>query len=326
MTQSDAASQSRSESESEEGEDEEPNNNPDINSTLAQISFGALAKAQESLGPRRKLKRSRSAMDEEDEDDEDHSGDRHKRAAKPTTATTSNPLDDIRARIRAAKEEKANAASKPSGKDRERTSKDITHRTSKHAPAVQSSKHAVSRRRTVVDTVNNLPVKSRDPRFDGAVPSYNPAGNSKYQSKSVPKPHPSAEGVGNKNYAFLEEYRASELAALRAQMAKTKNPDEKEELKKTITSMRDRQRAYSQRQKEREVVAEHKRKEREMIRDGKKSKAWFMKKGDVKKEVLKKRYEEMGSRERQKGLERRRKKVASKERKNMPDARRGAVE
>lgn len=260
-------------------------------------------------------------MDEDDEDDNNNDGSRHKH--KPN-----NPLDDIRARIRAAKEEKTTSkptTTKPNPKDKERL-----QRTSKHAPAVQSSKHAVSRRRTVVDAANNLPVKSRDPRFDGAVAGYTLPGSnsshSKYQTKAAPKPHPSLDGVGNKNYAFLDEYRASELAELKTRMAKTKNLDEKEELKQTIMSMKDRQRAYNQRQKEREVVAEHRQKERGLIREGKKSKAWFMKKGDVKKEVLKKKYEEMGSRERQKGLERRRKKVASKERKNMPDTRRGAME
>lgn len=70
-------------------------------------------------------------------------------------------------------------------------------------------------------------------------------------------------------------------------------------------------------------MSEHKKKERQLIREGKKSQPYYLKKSELKTEVLKKKYEGMGSRERAKALERRRKKVASKEKKDLPWARRG---
>lgn len=98
--------------------------------------------------------------------------------------------------------------------------------------------------------------------------------------------------------------------------------DEREELKRKITSMADRMKTFERKQREVEVVREHKRKERELLKEGKKSQPYFLKKGDVKREVLKKRFEEMGAKERQKSIMRRRKKVASRERREMPAMRR----
>ena len=71
------------------------------------------------------------------------------------------------------------------------------------------------------------------------------------------------------------------------------------------------------------MIAEHKKKEKEAIREGKKSTPYYLKKSDLKKQVMQKKYEEMGSRDRAKALERRRKKLASKERRDMPMERRG---
>ena len=58
------------------------------------------------------------------------------------------------------------------------------------------------------------------------------------------------------------------------------------------------------------MLQEHKRKEKQLIKEGKKSQPYFLKKSELKKEVLKKKYESMGSKERAKAVERRRKKVA----------------
>lgn len=230
-----------------------------------------------------------------------------KRKEKHTkTATdapsTASPLDDIRAKIREAREQKREASSKAQDtKDKKPT------RTSKHAPMVQSSKRAVSRKRTVVEPP--AIAKARDPRFDAAVMGHSGAGK-----------NPDA---ANKAYAFLDEYRASELKELKAQLAKTKNAEQKEALKRQIRSASDRMKSMANRKRERDIQAEHKKKEKQLIREGKKSNPYFLKKSDLKKQVMAKKYEEMGSRDRAKALERRRKKIASKERKEMPMERRG---
>src|SRR5204862_242336 len=116
------------------------------------------------------------------------------------------------------------------------------------------------------------------------------------------------------------------LAELRQQLAKAKTAGEKASLKHTITSLTDKQRAFEQKRREREVLAQHRKRERELIRKGKKSQPWFLKKGDARKEVLVQRYEGMSGKQRQRTLERRRKKVAGKERKEMRRGRRGVGE
>ena len=258
----------------------------DIKASLSNISFGALAKAQASMGSKKRKEKQSKATEE--------------------TAATASPLDDIRARIREAREQKREAASKQeSSKDAKE--KKAAARASKHAPMVQSSKKAVSRKRTVIEPA--AVAKARDPRFDAAVMGHSGAGKN--------------TEAASKAYSFLDEYRASELKELKAQLAKTKNAEQKEALKKQIRSATDQMRARENRKRERDVVLDHKKREKQAIREGKKSTPYYLKNSDLKKQVLQKKYEDMGSRDRAKALERRRKKMASKERKEMPMERRG---
>ncbi|OAL74112.1 hypothetical protein A7D00_2143 [Trichophyton violaceum] len=286
----------------------EDNGDNDIKSSLSQISFGALAKAQQSLGPLKKGAKRKHGGEEEGEVEEANENTKYKKSK-------SDALNELRERIRRAKEEKASKSDR--SRDSELSDKNHKEaRSSKHAPAVQSSKYAVSRRRVVVDGEKVAQVKSRDPRFDSAVQSY--SHNTK--SSSYSKSH--SDLAAAKNYAFLNEYRDAELKELEEKLRRSKKDDEKARLKKMITSMKDRKRAMENRERERQVLARHRKKERELIKEGKKEKAWFLKRADLKKEALKEKYESMGAKERQKGIERRRKKVASKEKREMPRSRR----
>ncbi|KAL1952601.1 hypothetical protein VTO42DRAFT_4698 [Malbranchea cinnamomea] len=296
----------------------EPEN---IDATLKSISFGALAKAQESLGPqhlRRKRKYSSGTQDEygsgSSSEDDDGASKRRKKS--------SGAVDEMHASIRAKREEKEDKMKtkkkKGQEEDNDREMKDgkkerkkeIPHRSSKHAPQVLSSKTPVSRKRVVVEA---LPAaKARDPRFDSLV----------LASSSAGRGRDSAAQAAAQNYAFLKEYREKEITELRTQMAKTKNAEEKERLKRTLTSMLDRQRAFERKEAEREVLARHKRRERELLREGKKSKPYFLKRSEVRKQVLKEKWEKMKGSERKKAIERRRKKLAARERKDMPPTRR----
>lgn len=265
-----AASDAESDAESDSASSEPPND--DIKASLASISFGALAKAQSSMSDKKR----KSKHSEE----------------TPSTST----VDDIRAKLREAREAKELAASKV---------KDQKARTSKHAPMAMSSKRAVTRRRTAVE----LPPapKARDPRFDAAVMGHSGVGKHAH---------------GGKAYAFLDEYRASELAELKGQLAKTKNLDMKEKLKAQIRTAQDKMRSAANKKREEDVRAEHKSREKQLIKEGKKATPYYLKNSDLKKQVLEKKFGEMGSRERGKALERRRKKMASKEKKSMPWERR----
>ena len=218
----------------------------------------------------------------------------------PKDDTAASTVDDIRTKLREAREQKLEAAAKSK-------SKETKSRSSKHAPMELSSKRAVTRKRAAVE----LPPapRSRDPRFDAAVMGHSGVGK---------HPH------GGKAYAFLDEYRASELNDLKEQMRKTKNVQQKEKLKGEIRRMQDRLRSAQNKKREAEVQAEHKKREKQLIREGKKANPYYLKNSELQKQVLERKYEEMGSRERAKALERRRRKMASKERKEMPWERRGA--
>ncbi|KAF7591287.1 rRNA biogenesis protein rrp36 [Aspergillus hancockii] len=276
---SDEHSDLENEEDEEESEDDDNGADDDVQASLSSISFGALAKAQASLGPKSKRKA---------------------KTVKPTeeSPSTSSPLDDIRARIREAREQKR----QESGKSKD--SAKFT-RSSKHAPMVQSSKYAVSRKRTVIEPPS-VP-KSRDPRFDPTVLGH----NGRHDADAA-----------RKAYSFLDDYRSSELKELKERLAKTKNAHEKEELKREIRSTSDRLRAIENRRREDEILADHKKREKQLIREGKKSNPYYLKKSDLKKQVMLKKYENMNSKDRAKALERRRKKITSKERKEMPMERR----
>ncbi|KAL2371106.1 rRNA biogenesis protein rrp36 [Blastomyces gilchristii] len=305
------SAEDHSEEDDDEGEEDDDDDgdvedsSSDINPSLNAISFGALAKAQASLGKRKRPTASTGGISP-------------KRAKVPgrhsptPSASSSGEKQEPEPELSEYQKHLAANAKKPPQK--------LTHRTSKHAPTIQSSRHAVSRKRTILEPP---PVpKARDPRFDSVVLSHSTNGNSSTASNAAIH--------ARKNYAFLDSYRKDEIAQLRKQVStlQTKkhktNYDERElaRLKRQITSMSDRQRTFERKEMEREVLVQHRRKERELIREGKKSKPYFLKRGEVKKEAVAKRFTEMSGKEKQRALERRRKKVAGKERKEMPWGRR----
>jgi ribosomal RNA-processing protein 36 len=226
---------------------------------MSKVSFGALAKAQDALSKEQSAARKRKRGDD-------------------TSKSQEDKLEALRERLRQIKAEKM-ANGPKSGKkaegakkrkviendDSEEEDEDTADeseadappksRSSKHAPMVQSSKRMVSRKRQVVDV--KKPV-FRDPRFDnmgGAAPDDNTLGN---------------------RYAFLNDYRASEIAELRSTIKKTKNEGEKERLKKKLLSMESQQKARESKEQQQEVVRDHKKKEKELVKQGKQP--FFLKK------------------------------------------------
>lgn len=175
-------------------------------------------------------------------------------------------------------------------------------RTSKHAPQEQSSKRPVSRRRDVVSLPDARRGPARDPRFD-------PVGAGRLD-----------EGKARRAYAFLEEYREKELLELRQQLKKTKDEAQRESLKREIMSMESRKKARQKRDEGENVLAEHKKKEKEMVAQGKKP--FYLKKSEQKKQALTNRFESMSKGQVDRAIERKRKKVAGKEKKELGDIQR----
>ena len=230
------------------------------------MSFGALAKAQETLTKH---------------------GQSEKKSFKDSSATVLPP--------RHQDSEATEATERLAGKKDRR---DFS-RSSKHAPTELSSKKAVSRKREIVPTQKR---DIRDPRFESVT-------------------GPLDEQKTKKNYAFLDEYRDSEMSALKSTIRTTKDTEAKEKLKRALVSMESRKKAQQAKEQQQEVLRAHRSKEKESIQQGKKP--FYLKKGEQKKLALVKRFEGMKGKQVDRAIERRRKKQARRERKEIPEGRRG---
>ncbi|KAH9843451.1 pre-rRNA processing protein [Teratosphaeria destructans] len=176
-------------------------------------------------------------------------------------------------------------------------------RTSKHAPAAQSTRHQVSRKRQVIDVPRRV---VRDPRFDAIHHSSTPNHNA------------------DKAYAFLTDYQKSEIAELKAALKKVKSEDEKELLKRKINAMENRLKAKDAKEREQKVMREHRKAERAKVEEGKMP--FYLKKKELKERALTEKFKSMKGKEREKLIERRKRKEGQKERRKMPmDRRMGAV-
>lgn len=189
-------------------------------------------------------------------------------------------------------------------------------RSSKHAPVEMTSKKQVSRRRDFLTvTAETKKTQARDPRFMPLGPGAGSAGGSGGGGKID-------EIKTRKAYAFLDDYRESEMQELRAAIKKSKNPADKEKLQKALMSMESRKKAQERKDKERAVIEEHRKKEKELVKQGKTP--FYLKRSEQKKRMLVDQFQGMKKKEADRAIERRRKKVASKEKKLLPMARRGA--
>lgn len=177
-------------------------------------------------------------------------------------------------------------------------------RANKHAPTEMPSSRQVSRRREVVSTGELGPRRqARDPRFDPAVA------------------HPGGGKADERAYAFLDEYRESEMQELRAAIKKTKKDTyEREQLQRALKSMEGKRDAKARREREKAVVEEHRRREKELVRQGKKP--FYLKKSEQKKRLLLDQFAGMSDKQVDKTIAKRRKKQAAKERMDLPFARR----
>nr|KIR49201.1 rRNA biogenesis protein RRP36 [Cryptococcus bacillisporus CA1280] len=189
-----------------------------------------------------------------------------------------------------------------------------TKRGSKHAPALLSTKKQVSRKRQVIEVSKP---ERRDPRFS-----------------SVSAGHANAD-LHSKSYSFLPDLLRQELSGLKEAVAAAKKAEkncpwaekpmrtaERERLEVQMGQVRTKLVRTEKEAMEREVLAKAKREEREKRSQGKG--AWFMKKGEKKDLLLKARFETLekqgGKTAVKKLVEKKRKKLASKEKKSRPFA------
>ncbi|EWC45092.1 hypothetical protein DRE_06231 [Drechslerella stenobrocha 248] len=280
----------------EDEEDDEESDDGDVAADLETISFGALAKAQRSL----KRKRNES-------DAGGSSGDEKLDAAKSRDPQNKAKLAEVKSQLQALSADSKSSFAESLRKAREKrrepkSTSESRSRSSKHAPMEMSSKKAVSRRRTVMELPTDT---TRDPRFDRM-------GGEALDQQRI-----------ERNYAFLDEYRDSEIKSLRRELAKEKNPMRKEQLQKMLQPLESKQEAKQKQLDRNNILAEHKKKEREAIKQGKTP--FYLKKSEQKKLVLTTQFAKMGQKQRSRVIERKRKKLTSKEKKRMPWSRRTAA-
>ncbi|KAK4226245.1 hypothetical protein QBC38DRAFT_234997 [Podospora fimiseda] len=283
--ESQAGSDVEDEDDGEEEEEDDDDDAPKIDAT--QLSFGALARAQASLGNVTNSKRKRRISHGSAVSDTSSKSQQHQQQHVPL-----DPREKEREELRAAQK---------------RFKEQKQSRSSKHAPTEISSKRQVSRKRDFLSEGTLHKSHARDPRF---MPLPSKAGSDSRIE----------EIKFRKAYAFLDEYRESEMAELRATIKKTRDLKEKEKLQKALLSMESRKKAQERKDKERKVIEEHRQKEKELVKQGKTP--FYLKKQELKKKVLEETFKGMKKGQVDKAIERRRKKVAGKEKKNLPFARR----
>ncbi|OXB35921.1 rRNA biogenesis protein RRP36 [Cryptococcus neoformans] len=189
-----------------------------------------------------------------------------------------------------------------------------TKRGSKHAPAAMSTKKQVSRKRQVIEVPKP---ERRDPRFS-----------------SVSAGHANAD-LHSKSYSFLPDLLRQEFSGLKEAVAAAKKAEkncswaekpmktaERERLEVQMGQVRTKLVRTEKESMEREILAKAKKEEREKRTQGKG--AWYMKKGEKKDLLLKARFETLekqgGKTAVKKLVEKKRKKLASKEKKSRPFA------
>ena len=194
-------------------------------------------------------------------------------------------------------------------------------RSSKHAPAEVSSKRAVKRGPSSINpTISSTtalgsgPFVARDPRFDPAVLARSNPRAAVGTSSSGPSSLLSSSKKSD--YAFLEAHRAQEIRALRTQSRDPKaTQHDRDRAKRQLARWDSQQRARDTKILEAHVRDEHRQKERELAAQGKKP--FFLKRAELKKRVMTERYSGLSDKQAERAVERRRKKVAGKEKKEL---------
>ena len=272
----------------------------DVEEYLSNVSFGALKQAQDALSSKKRKRSSDEPTDQEDKLEALRKRMKQIRDAKaaeaPLTATTKYPKQSSRPTDSTA-DSASDSGSAPSEVDAPSKS-----RTSKYAPRAQSTKHQVTRKRAAIA----LPKSTvRDPRFDAF-----------HSTTSTLPPGTNTD----KAYSFLRDYQKSEIAELKTAMRATKVDEDKVILRRKIVSMENRIKSQEAKEREQAVVSAHRKEERGRVEQGKQP--YYLKTKEVKERALVERFKGMKGKEREKIVEKRRKKEGQKERKRMPEGRR----
>ncbi|KAJ1030457.1 hypothetical protein NDA16_001366 [Ustilago loliicola] len=320
----------------------------DLRQQMKQIPFSALMKARQQLGDSDDF----SEPDISDLEEDEFASDRQRlssaKAKQPQRSQSTSGADEaletkrqeVRERLRQLRGSapsssssavngensawaEARAAREARRKENER--KELAKRSNKNAPTEMSSKRPVSRRRNVVDTPSTSATHVRDPRFESLSGSTN-------------------KDLFAKSYSFLPEMFKDELITLKRTLAKLKKQEAtqagpKAKSEQAIAIREERAKVEAALRRAEGLAGERERRQRESVVKGKIKKEnkervekglqpFYPKQREIKQMLLKDKYDGLaGDGEKVKGqekkqlkkaLERRRRRNAQKEKKDMP--------
>jgi ribosomal RNA-processing protein 36 len=172
-------------------------------------------------------------------------------------------------------------------------------RANKNCPMEISSKKPVSRKRQVIEEPKR---RHRDPRFDETTQNVNSA-------------------HFKQNYAFLDAYRQSEVEALKKELERSKDPEDRRRLKQLLGKYKSEEKLQEQRALKASVRKEWRQQELEKVKQGKRP--FYLKRSAQQQLEMERRYatlKEQGQVE--KVVERKLKRSAQRDLKRMPQRRR----
>ncbi|KAK4047343.1 rRNA biogenesis protein rrp36 [Microbotryomycetes sp. JL221] len=181
-----------------------------------------------------------------------------------------------------------------------------THRSNKHAqvPMEMSSKKPVSRHRQIAETKT---IRARDPRFDSLSGGFKP-------------------DLFQNSYGFLKDKQTQELDELRktanlARKNKLLPQEEKNQIETALTRMQSKQASRQAKERDDLALRNWKKQEQEKRQQGKKE--FYLKDSDKKKLQLKAKFDDLAQDKKQlrKAIEKKRRKMAQKDKKSMPNRR-----
>lgn len=175
----------------------------------------------------------------------------------------------------------------------------------KHAPSEASSKRRVSVIRPIpgltmtksgADSASRDSRLYRDIRFDATYGKAN-------------------EDRVREDYAFLDDYRREEIAELQAKLKKTEESYVRSQIQTQIQSLQSKLKTLEKRDFRKKVLNDHRQQQRDQAKDGKNP--YYLKRSDQRKLVLTEQFKTMKKKDIDRAIERRRKKVTGKEKKDM---------
>lgn len=266
---------------------DEPSDDDDDD--MDSISFGALNAAQRKLEQKASKKKGGKAQRRRSDGDRDSSDD------SDSDSDGSEEEGDFFETSEGDDNDQGYNKGKSSGKN---PRKQVQKKKSKHAPSESSSKRPVSK----VRDIGGLESKSmyRDIRFD---PAYGKANLDEVR----------------KNYSFLDDYRQQEVQEMEQVLKKDRNLSQfnKQKLEFKIQSLKSRLDTLNNRDLENKILSEHKKEQLAKFKSGKQANPYFLKKSDKRKLIQKAKFDNMKTSQREKVMERKRKRRLGKEFKEL---------